>query len=78
MRALLAMTLSLLLLTPALAEDTKPPERMPTLVSRSELVLVPTLVRDKSGAPVAGLSKGDFTLLENGRASCRERVYACV
>ena len=67
MRALLAMTLSLLLLTPALAEDTKPPERMPTLVSRSELVLVPTLVRDKSGAPVAGLSKGDFTLLENGR-----------
>jgi len=29
-------------------------------------VLVPTLVREKSGAPITGLAKADFTLLENG------------
>jgi VWFA-related protein len=34
--------------------------------SRTELVLVPTLVH-KSGAHVSGLAKEDFTVLENGR-----------
>jgi len=66
MRAVLAIPLSLMLLVPALGEDTKPAEQAPTLTSRSELVLVPTLVRDKSGSPIAGLSKSDFALLENG------------
>jgi len=34
--------------------------------ARSELVLVPTLVTDKSGNHVNGLKKEDFTVLENG------------
>jgi VWFA-related protein len=34
--------------------------------SRTELVLIPTLVTDKSGAHVGGLKKEDFTILENG------------
>jgi len=34
--------------------------------SRTELVLIPTLVTDKSGNHVSGLKKEDFTVLENG------------
>jgi VWFA-related protein len=34
--------------------------------ARSELVLVPVLVTDKSGNHIAGLKKEDFTVLENG------------
>jgi len=34
--------------------------------SRTELVLIPTLVTDKSGAYIGGLKKEDFTVLENG------------
>ncbi len=34
--------------------------------SRTELVLIPTLVMDKTGAHISGLKKDDFTVLENG------------
>jgi len=34
--------------------------------SRTELVLIPTLVTDKSGAHISGLKKEDFTVSENG------------
>ena len=34
--------------------------------SRTELVLVPTIVTEKSGAHVSGLKKEDFTIMENG------------
>jgi len=34
--------------------------------SRTELVLIPTLVTDKSGNHISGLKKEDFTVLENG------------
>ena len=34
--------------------------------SRTELVLIPTLVTDKSGTHISGLKKEDFTVLENG------------
>ena len=34
--------------------------------ARAELVLIPTLVTDKSGHHVTGLKKEDFTVLENG------------
>ncbi len=34
--------------------------------AHAELVLVPTLVTDKSGNHIAGLKKEDFTVLENG------------
>jgi VWFA-related protein len=36
--------------------------------SRTELVLIPTLVTDKSGKHITGLKKEDFTVLENGAA----------
>jgi len=34
--------------------------------ARTELVLIPTLVTDKSGAHITGLKKEDFTVFENG------------
>ncbi|HEX9112419.1 MAG TPA: VWA domain-containing protein, partial [Terriglobales bacterium] len=34
--------------------------------SRTELVLIPTIATDKSGAHIRGLKKEDFTVLENG------------
>jgi VWFA-related protein len=34
--------------------------------ARTELVLIPTLVTDKSGNHIGGLKKEDFTVLENG------------
>src|SRR5271169_6083949 len=34
--------------------------------SRTELVMIPTLVTDKSGTHINGLKKEDFTVLENG------------
>ncbi len=34
--------------------------------ARAELVLIPTLVTDKSGNHIGGLKKEDFTVLENG------------
>lgn len=47
------------------AKDTKS-ETIPTFVSRSSLVLVPTVVTDKHGASITGLTKDDFTLFEDG------------
>lgn len=38
----------------------------PRFTSQTELVLVPTIVTDKSGAHAAGLTKEDFTIFENG------------
>jgi VWFA-related protein len=38
------------------------------LTVRSDLVLVPVIVTDKSGKPVSGLQKDSFTLEENGKA----------
>jgi VWFA-related protein len=46
------------------AADQKPP--VPTFTARSELVLVPVIARDKSGAHIAGLKKDDFSVFQNG------------
>jgi VWFA-related protein len=43
-----------------------PATQTPTISSRSTLVLVPALVRDKSGGLVFGLKAGDFTLTDDG------------
>jgi VWFA-related protein len=42
-------------------------DQQATFTSRSELVLVPAVVTDKSGAHVSGLTKDDFVVLEDGR-----------
>jgi VWFA-related protein len=52
--------------TSSLAKDKENSEVKFT--SRTELVLIPTLVTDKSGAHITGLKKEDFTVLENGSA----------
>lgn len=62
----LAIATAFLLHAEAPAQDSKPPEQAPTFTARTELVIVPTLVREKSGAPITGLAKTDFTVLENG------------
>jgi VWFA-related protein len=50
----------------ATAEDQAKP--LATFTSRTELVTVPVVVKDKTGAHIAGLSKEDFEVLENGKA----------
>lgn len=42
-------------------------DAVPTFTSRTSLVLVPTLVTDKHGVSVTGLTKDDFTLLVDGQ-----------
>lgn len=54
-----ASLLSVALLTACFAQDT-------TLRSRSNLVLVPTLVKDSQGSIVYGLSADDFIIEDNG------------
>ena len=41
--------------------------QIPTFTSSTDLVLVPVIVHDHSGAHVNGLSKDDFTVEENGK-----------
>jgi len=42
------------------------PSEAAKFTSRTQLVLIPVLVTDKSGAHIGGLKKEDFTVLENG------------
>ena len=59
-----------ILFLPLNAQETSTPvgnERAYTLKSNTNIVLVPVIVRDGSGNHVSGLSKGDFTVLENGK-----------
>jgi VWFA-related protein len=42
------------------------PQQTPSFRAESTLVLVPTLVRDKSGHPVFTLTANDFTVTDNG------------
>jgi VWFA-related protein len=54
---------------PALGQskDAKHPGT-PRFISRTSVVLIPTMVTDRSGAHVTGLTKDDFNVLENGQA----------
>src|SRR5258706_2073121 len=66
-----ALLTAMFALAPASAQKPAQPAAQPaqpaaTFSSRSELVLVPAIVTDRSGAHVAGLKKEDFSVLENG------------
>src|SRR5947209_4439913 len=69
-----AALLSAWMLAPAccLAQTTPPPRATPadpgpaTITARSTLVVVPALVRDKSGEPIFTLKADDFTLTDDG------------
>jgi len=68
-RIFFAATILLGLFFSAYAEN--PPDQDQTGVTftaRTNLVLVPVVVTDKSGAHAAGIAKEDFEILENGKA----------
>jgi VWFA-related protein len=59
--------IALLSLTTAFAQETKPAApQVPTIQMRTNLVLVPALVRSKDGAPVFTLKATEFTLTDDG------------
>src|ERR1043165_3689556 len=66
----LAAILSLwALLNAAKAQDDRQPSQgaqAPTITIRSNLVLVPTLVKDKAGKVISSLSADDFILTDDG------------
>jgi VWFA-related protein len=45
----------------------QPPDRLPVFRTDTRLVEVSVVVHDKKGAPVAGLTREDFTLLDEGQ-----------
>jgi VWFA-related protein len=54
--------------SPLLAQlATTPPQSPVKLSARSDLVLVPVIVTDKSGKPVSGLAEDAFRIEENGK-----------
>jgi hypothetical protein len=53
------------------ALDSQP---VPTIQSRTDLVLVPVVVRGKKGEHISGISKDSFHLEENGREQNRHTV----
>ena len=65
-KACFAIAASLPLVPPLLAQTIAP--NAPTFTSSTELVLVPTLVNDKSGAHISGLTKDEFALRQDGKS----------
>ena len=56
------------LITAALAQAPAPPAQVPPVFrTDTRLVEVSVVVHDKSGAPVAGLTRGDFALYDEGQ-----------
>jgi VWFA-related protein len=62
----IAGSLVLVVVVAGLAAAQNTPDQ-PTFTSSTELVLVPTVVKDKSGAHIPGLTKGNFVLKQDGK-----------
>jgi VWFA-related protein len=60
-----AATLAAVLLLSGSAQAQSPP--VPTFPARAEAITCDVVVLDKSGRPVRGLTRADFTLLEDGK-----------
>ena len=63
----LFLSLLLFLFVPVAGSEDKN-QTATTFTARTEMVLVPVVVTDKSGAHTAGITKDDFEILENGKA----------
>jgi VWFA-related protein len=63
----LILAVALLLIAPQPQQSDAPDVLSQTLKSRSDLVLVPVVVRDKKGNHIPGLTKDAFRLEENGK-----------
>jgi VWFA-related protein len=64
--ALIAITISALSLVVS-AQEQKPSTTTPVFKSKTELVLIPVSVRDKSGKAVTGLKQDAFTVKQDGK-----------
>ena len=53
--------------TPLSGQAQPQKNKKPGIAVRSEVVLIPAIVTDHSGAHVSGLTQADFTVLENGQ-----------
>src|SRR5260221_14586519 len=62
--ALRSLALGLLAAASVSAEDVRP---IPAFPAQADAITADVVVLDKQGRPVRGLTKGDFTLLEDGR-----------
>ena len=51
---------------PVCMAQEKPQQNIPTLRTQSNVVFVPTLVKDKTGKPIFGLQPNDFIIEDNG------------
>jgi VWFA-related protein len=63
---LAGLPLALLCLIPVAAAQDSSPDQQPTFRSQSNLVLVPALVKDRSGSIVFGLEAADFVIEDDG------------
>ena len=52
---------------PSMSTPSAPPDSTPTFKSSSRLVVVDVVVTDRDGNPIAGLGRGDFTVMEDGK-----------
>ncbi len=67
LRGLSRWACSTTLLVLLFSSDLFPQSEAPKFSSRSELVLVPAVVTDKSGKHISNLTKDDFVVLEDGK-----------